>query len=465
MSEPRTARRPPAGPAAGVRRGVPPGLRARLPGGVAEATGQPVAPAATDECAAGSAPPAVRRRSLLGRRRGRADPRLIRLPEADAPVEQELGGGAAAVADGVRAGPAGLRRRAHPARHARRPARRAAATRRTTKATPSTSTRTATTGPTTPTTVYDEEDRGRPGWLVPALLGGLVLLLVLGAYGIGRVFSSSVDDADVSAEKPDGVVLGEDGDGAGGTAGDQPAGDGEPAPRSYQGRTETAVDRRGDRVLPGAGQRRRGRQQGRLPADQRLRRRPDHRLAVQRRPASAQALTLTLAEASASARSAWSRATPRPTRAAGSTATPRTTGSPGCGGPSPTARRWSSGSTARPPTAQLQTMRMPATQSDTVVLEVLASVRGPATPWRSARSGSAGRPSRRRPLRRLQDHRHRSVVDQGDLHVRPERRPARRSRRATPARRRPARRAAPRPGRARRRARSAAGPCGRRRTA
>jgi hypothetical protein len=87
---------------------------------------------------------------------------------------------------------------------------------------------------------YDEGDRGRPGWWVPALLGGLVLLLVLGAYGIGRVFSSSVGDADVSAEKPDGVVLGEDGEGAGGTSGDQPAG-GEPAPGSYRGRTETAV--------------------------------------------------------------------------------------------------------------------------------------------------------------------------------------------------------------------------------
>ncbi|HET6653169.1 MAG TPA: hypothetical protein VFH10_11055 [Nocardioides sp.] len=85
-----------------------------------------------------------------------------------------------------------------------------------------------------------EPRRTRPGWLVPALLGGLVLILVLSAYGIGKVFSSSVDGADVSTEAPDGVVLGDDGEGAAN------AGNGKGKPRNqqkgaYQGVTDQAV--------------------------------------------------------------------------------------------------------------------------------------------------------------------------------------------------------------------------------
>ncbi len=85
----------------------------------------------------------------------------------------------------------------------------------------------------------DEEPRTRPGWLVPALLGGLVLILVLGAYGIGKVFSSSVDDADVSTEEPDGVVLGDDGEGDASSSGGKAKG----KPRNQQkGANQGATD-------------------------------------------------------------------------------------------------------------------------------------------------------------------------------------------------------------------------------
>ena len=62
--------------------------------------------------------------------------------------------------------------------------------------------------------LYDpepDEPRDRPAWLVPALLAGLVVLLLLGAYGIGRVLSNNLSDTDVTPEKPDGVVISEDG--------------------------------------------------------------------------------------------------------------------------------------------------------------------------------------------------------------------------------------------------------------
>ena len=41
----------------------------------------------------------------------------------------------------------------------------------------------------------------QPRWLVPALLGGLVLVLILGAYGVGRVFSTSVDSDPSSGDE------------------------------------------------------------------------------------------------------------------------------------------------------------------------------------------------------------------------------------------------------------------------
>ncbi|MGI8901130.1 MAG: NADase-type glycan-binding domain-containing protein [Nocardioides sp.] len=44
---------------------------------------------------------------------------------------------------------------------------------------------------------------------MPTILVVLVLVLLVGAYGIGRVLSSSVEDADVTAEVPDGVDIGD----------------------------------------------------------------------------------------------------------------------------------------------------------------------------------------------------------------------------------------------------------------
>ncbi len=58
---------------------------------------------------------------------------------------------------------------------------------------------------------FDGPAPDRPAWLVPALLAGAVAVLLLGAYVSGLVFSSSVEDADVTPEEPDGVVLSEDG--------------------------------------------------------------------------------------------------------------------------------------------------------------------------------------------------------------------------------------------------------------
>ena len=57
----------------------------------------------------------------------------------------------------------------------------------------------------------DDEDRERPVWLVPALLAALIVLLLVGAYVIGRVVSNSVSGADVAEPTPDGVVTNEDG--------------------------------------------------------------------------------------------------------------------------------------------------------------------------------------------------------------------------------------------------------------
>lgn len=79
----------------------------------------------------------------------------------------------------------------------------------------------------------------RPAWLVPALLAGLVVLLIAGAYVLGLVFSSSVDDADVTPEEPNGVVLGEDGSKA---ATPSKSGDGgNPKQGRYDGRTDAAT--------------------------------------------------------------------------------------------------------------------------------------------------------------------------------------------------------------------------------
>ena len=90
--------------------------------------------------------------------------------------------------------------------------------------------------------LFDEDGdarppRERPAWLVPALLAGLVVVLLLGAYGIGRVVSGNLAGTDVKQAEPDGVVIGEDGStGASGSA--QPSK--KPAGKPYAGATDTA---------------------------------------------------------------------------------------------------------------------------------------------------------------------------------------------------------------------------------
>ena len=62
-----------------------------------------------------------------------------------------------------------------------------------------------------PSTVSEERAPGeRPPWLVPALLAGAVLVLLLGAYGIGRLVSDSMNNASGAAKTPQKVVLGGD---------------------------------------------------------------------------------------------------------------------------------------------------------------------------------------------------------------------------------------------------------------
>ena len=71
---------------------------------------------------------------------------------------------------------------------------------------------------------YDEPEQDRRRMLPPLVLVGLALVLILGAYGVGRLFSSQVGDtgveAGVEAGDADGVVLGQDGT-AGSQAGSQ----------------------------------------------------------------------------------------------------------------------------------------------------------------------------------------------------------------------------------------------------
>ena len=84
------------------------------------------------------------------------------------------------------------------------------------------------------------EPTERPAWLVPAILAGLVATLLIGAYLVGLVFSSSVDDADLETEEPNGVVIGDGGatgsggGGGNGTGEEQTSGEG-----AYQGRVDS----------------------------------------------------------------------------------------------------------------------------------------------------------------------------------------------------------------------------------
>ncbi len=89
-----------------------------------------------------------------------------------------------------------------------------------------------------PVPAEEAEPRQRPAWLVPAILGGLVAALLLGAYLAGLVFSSSVDDTDLEAEEPDGVVIG-DGTATGSGGGGGSGGGQDADPDAYQGRVDT----------------------------------------------------------------------------------------------------------------------------------------------------------------------------------------------------------------------------------
>ena len=81
----------------------------------------------------------------------------------------------------------------------------------------------------------DEDERRR--LLAPLLLVGLALLLILSAYGLGRLFSGQVSDTETTPE-PDGVVLSEDGATSGEGQQEQSKG---PKQKKYDGRVDPAA--------------------------------------------------------------------------------------------------------------------------------------------------------------------------------------------------------------------------------
>ncbi len=83
-----------------------------------------------------------------------------------------------------------------------------------------------------PAPVGDEPQR--PAWLVPALLGALVVLLLAGAFGIGKLFSSQMDSGSAS-QAPNGVVTGDGG--ATGSGGSTHA----PQGKKYDGPTDAVA--------------------------------------------------------------------------------------------------------------------------------------------------------------------------------------------------------------------------------
>ena len=133
------------------------------------------------------------------------------------------------------------------------------------------------------------EPRERSAWLVPAVLAGLVVVLLLGAYVVGRVLSDNLASTPGAQQEPDGVVLGPDD----ATATPSPGASQKPQAKKYQGPTETA-DISGATAScespKGVGLRR---SPGALRPEQRLRRRPHHRVAV-RRDGSGEKLTVVL---------------------------------------------------------------------------------------------------------------------------------------------------------------------------
>jgi hypothetical protein len=86
----------------------------------------------------------------------------------------------------------------------------------------------------------DQEQGERPVWLVPAILAGLMGLLLVAAYGMGLLLSSSVDDGDLAEPEPDGVVMGEGSEPAASRS-STPEPSPQASPERYGGRTEPAT--------------------------------------------------------------------------------------------------------------------------------------------------------------------------------------------------------------------------------
>ena len=84
----------------------------------------------------------------------------------------------------------------------------------------------------------DDQPRNRPAWLVPALLAGAVVVLLLAAYGVGRVVAGSLSGNPAAQKSPDSVVIPD-----GGSTGDSSSPKPSKAPqgKKYTGPTSTAA--------------------------------------------------------------------------------------------------------------------------------------------------------------------------------------------------------------------------------
>jgi hypothetical protein len=82
----------------------------------------------------------------------------------------------------------------------------------------------------------DYQHRDRPAWLVPALLAGAVVVLLLAAYGVGRVVAGSLSGAPDPQQSPDSLVIPESGSASGSTTPSKA-----PRGKKYTGPTSTAA--------------------------------------------------------------------------------------------------------------------------------------------------------------------------------------------------------------------------------
>ena len=84
----------------------------------------------------------------------------------------------------------------------------------------------------------DDQPRDRPAWLVPALLAGAVVVLLLAAYGVGRVVAGSLSGNPAAQQSPDSVVI--PGSGSTGDS-SSPKPNKSPTGKKYTGPTSTAA--------------------------------------------------------------------------------------------------------------------------------------------------------------------------------------------------------------------------------